>query len=632
MLKTLCAIALLLCARGAKVMAASAPTQPPPPPPTVGALVIDALRAFGGEWQLVSIDAKPVERTDVLIVWAPAFSLGSGCEAATGQLRDIGAGRFAIQHYGMPLAGCTSLVPPPPFGGAEFRASLAGPESLMIEVEGRKWSFAKVDVTATVARDDFVRGAWLLADADGKPYRGNELTRVTFNDRGYSIKGPRCSYQENGWITDRDWIVRPGGDQVVQSRKCRAATLGDKLVRQGSGVRYTAEPVESRMRVKIGSVQATLVPAARFPELAKGVAAIAPDSWAILLAKTAQAKLNHDEMQAFALRAVGLSDVPYVRTGEGDRIDFRRLAFAGLSSWHYLAAANKGLLPTSDRPASDLRQHVASAPIAVVATLEGIVPAERGDGLALDYSYRVEETWRGDRRPGDVVIVRMPPLVGKNVSPLITPEAGTKVLLLASRTGYVFGRLIEGMPPSVNRRVVAMTLPLMRVRDRRLVEAVTGANVLGAEAFASISLDQARALAIEAETAIAAVKGPPTSSRRYFMTRIGTSTLADPTLLWFDFDHQLTVANRARRGGVTRYISDCAEVVRAGTWWTKPDVGCGLVEPDFESQRLLIQAVNWAEANGLSEGDITSGGGAGPYPTILIPLSETTIEFRPMLK
>lgn len=116
------------------------------------------------------------------------------------------------------------------------------------------------------------------------------------------------------------------------------------------------------------------------------------------------------------------------------------------------------------------------------------------------------------------------------------------------------------------------------------------------------------------------------------MTRIGTSTLADPTLLWFDFDHQLTVANRARRGGVTRYISDCAEVVRAGTWWTKPDVGCGLVEPDLESQRLLIQAVNWVEANGLSEGDITSGGGAGPYPTILIPLSETTIEFRPMLK
>ena len=103
MLKTLCAIALLLCACGAKVMAASAPTQPPPPPPTVGALVTDALRAFGGEWQLVSIDAKPVERTDVLIVWAPAFSFGSGCEAATGQLRDIGAGRFAIQHYGMPL-------------------------------------------------------------------------------------------------------------------------------------------------------------------------------------------------------------------------------------------------------------------------------------------------------------------------------------------------------------------------------------------------------------------------------------------------------------------------------------------------------------------------------------------------
>lgn len=146
------------------------------------------------------------------------------------------------------------------------------------------------------------------------------------------------------------------------------------------------------------------------------------------------------------------------------------------------------------------------------------------------------------------------------------------------------------------------------------------------------AVDQARALAIEAEIAIAAVKGPSTSSRRYFMTRIGTRTLADPTVLWFDFDNQLTVANRTRRSGVMRYMSDCAEVVRAGTWWTRPDVGCGLVEPDPESRRLLIQAVNWVEANGLSEGDITSGGGAGAYSPILIPLSETTIEFRPMLK
>ena len=632
MLKVRGAIALLLCACGANVMAAAAPTQPPPPPPTVGAPVTEALRALGGEWRLVSIDAKPVERTGVLMLWAPAFSFGSGCETATGQLRDIGAGRFAIERYGMPPAGCTNLVPPPPFDAAEFRANLMGPESLVIEVKGRKWSFAKVDVKATVARTDFVRGTWLLADADGKPYRGGELTRVTFDDEGYSIQAPHCSYRENGWMADRDWIVRPGGDQVVQSRTCRAATMGDKLVRQGSGVRYTAEHVETRMRVKIGSVQATLVPAARFPELAKGVRAILPDRWAILLVEASRAKSNGNEIQQYALRAIGLSDLPYAPVRTTGDVDVSQQAFAGLSYWQYLAAAGKGLLPLGDRPKSDFRQHLASAPIAVIAKLEGTMPVDRGDGLSLDYLYRVQETWRGDRLPGDAVIVRMPPLVGKSSSPLITPEPEAKVLLLASRTGYLFGRLIEGMPPSIDSRVVAMTLPLMRVRDRRLVEAVTGANVLGAGAFTSTSLDQAKALASEAETAIAGVKGPSTGSRRYFMTRIGTRTLADPTLMWFDFDHQLTVANRVRRGGVTRYISDCTEVVRAGTWWTKPDVGCPLVQRNLNNQLLLVQAVNWVEANGLSEGDITSGGGAGAYPPILIPPSETTIEFRPMLK
>lgn len=65
------------------------------------------------------------------------------------------------------------------------------------------------------------------------------------------------------------------------------------------------------------------MPAARFPELAKGVAAIASDPWATQLAKVGRAKADSDAFQAFSLRAVGLSDVPYAQTGEGENTDVR---------------------------------------------------------------------------------------------------------------------------------------------------------------------------------------------------------------------------------------------------------------------------------------------------------------------
>lgn len=52
----------------------------------------------------------------------------------------------------------------------------------------------------------------------------------------------------------------------------------------------------------------------------------------------------------------------------------------------------------------------------------------------------------------------MPATSGKSRSPFITPGPGDEVLLLASRTGYVAGRLAEGRPPSEDRRIVQMTL------------------------------------------------------------------------------------------------------------------------------------------------------------------------------
>lgn len=609
----------------------------PPPPllpplPTAQSPVTDALRALGGEWRLVSVDDRPTARPQALIVWGPAFSYGAGCKVASGQLRDTGQGRFAIERYGMRPSKCARYVPPPPFAGAQMQASPIGETNLVIEAGGRKWVFAKVDVTATIARDEFVRGEWLLANAKGEPYRGSQLTRITFDDGGYKIEAPHCSYQENGWIADRDWIVRPGGDQAVQSLKCNTTTPGDKLARLGANVRFTAEPVEARMRVRIGSQAAILVPSARFPELIAGAGTFAANPWALRLAETNRATYDGSETPNFVLRAIGLADLPDAPIRRENTTDVRRQAFAGLTLAQYLAAQEQGVIPSGDNPPTSLRQHLASAPIVVLAKLEGIRPIDRGDGLSLDYLYRVQDAWRGDRRQGDLIIVRMPPLIEKSRSPLITPEPGTTVLLLASRTGYLFGRLIEGKPPSADPRVVAMTLPLMRVQDGKLVEAVADSDLFSAASFDGTSLNQARTVVRAVDTAIAAVKGPAANGRRYFVARIGGRELPDPTLLWFDFDPELKIAKQGQPGGVTRYSHGCIGVVRSGDRWFAPDVGCPSANVDKDDQRLLVRAVSWIEMNGLNESISIGGGGSGLYPPIVVLMPEAEIELRPMLE
>ena len=72
------------------------------------------------------------------------------------------------------------------------------------------------------------------------------------------------------------------------------------------------------------------------------------------------------------------------------------------------------------RSSASLSEHLAAAPIVTVATLEGIRPVDRGDGLSLDYLYRVREGWRGGQRTGDLLIVRMPSLEVRSRSRAIT--------------------------------------------------------------------------------------------------------------------------------------------------------------------------------------------------------------------
>jgi len=149
---------------------AAAPLPPPPPSPGELAPMTDAVKALYGEWRPVS--GPRVSPVDRLTIWSPMFSFGSGCELTQGQLRDLGDGRYALDDYTRLAEHCQSQARLAPFDAGEVRIVLVDSDTIRIERGNETWVFAKVDVAATIPRDDFVRGEWLLADRRGKPYRG----------------------------------------------------------------------------------------------------------------------------------------------------------------------------------------------------------------------------------------------------------------------------------------------------------------------------------------------------------------------------------------------------------------------------------------------------------------------------
>jgi len=195
------------------------------------------------------------------------------------------AGFTVEEGFGGIPEDCDTLVPLDPFTSGIVSIDIADGNSLRVERGGETWVFQKVDVAATVPRDDFVRGEWLLADRRGRPYRDEELTRVTFDGRGYRVDAPNCSFWSNGWFNDRDGQIRAGGNQYTQSLDCRPKTPGDRLAKSGDNARLIAEPVETRITVMIGNQRATLVPATRDPELATVAEAIAPAAASALILK-----------------------------------------------------------------------------------------------------------------------------------------------------------------------------------------------------------------------------------------------------------------------------------------------------------------------------------------------------------
>lgn len=611
------------------------PASPLPPPPTAYlAPMTDAVRELYGEWHPVS--GPGVSQQYRLTIWSPMFSWGSGCNVSQGQLRDLGENRFTIEYGfgGLPQT-CRSLTPLAPFDGADVSITMPDSETLRVERGGEAWLFAKVDVAGTYPSDSFIRGEWLLADMRGRPYRGDELTRVTFGAE-YRVDGPNCSVATNAWFGERDWEVRVGGSYIRFGDRCRVRTLGDRLAKLGTAASYLAEPIETRMTLRIPGQRATLVPAARFPELARNAEAFAPDQWARELAEAA-AKLEGEKRSAFAVRAVGLG-------GEGSAdvetpADPRRLVFSGLMAWQHARAVEAGLLASPPDPPEGLRQHLASAPIIALAVLEGIRPVDRGDGLSLDYLYRVREGWRGGQRTGDLLIVRMPPLEDKSRSPLITPALGTEVLLLASRTGYIAGRLFEGIPPSSDTRVVQMTLPLMRIVEDKLVEAADGANVLGAASFAGTSVDAARELARSVEERMRTIAplrpadnfGNPTV-RRFFITRIGDRELSDPTRLWIEYDF----GGRRGSGETAAYFDGCTPIRRINmggkTSWVASAVACPGTLPNGSpvTEPAVANAVRWIEENNFPSIICTSACPEDPKYTV--PLPDGEVIMRAMLR
>ena len=637
-------IALACCsALSLSACVATAPhavEQPLPPQssePGRLAPMTDAVKALYGEWRPVS--GPRVSSNDRLTIWSPMFSFGSGCELTQGQLHDLGDGRYALNDYTRLASHCNPQERLAPFDTGEVRIVPVDGNTIRIERGGETWVFAKVDVAATVPREDFVRGEWLLADWRGRPYRGEELTRVTFGPE-YSVDAENCDFASNGWHTDRDGEVRTGGSRYRMSERCRVRTLGDELAKLAGEVSYRAEPVETRMTVMIGRERATLVPAARFPELAPEAEAIEPHPWAAKLAEAA-ARMAPELRDGIALRAIGIGGEG--QPGVEQSADARALAFAGLSSWQYAQAQSAGVVPAAGGTSQTLAENFAIAPIVVRAVLEGIRPVDRGDGLSLDYLYRVREGWRGGRQTGDLLLVRMPALDGKSRSPVITPEPGAEVVLLASRTGYLARSLMEGNPPSFDTRVVQMTLPLMRIEDGRLAEAEAGVDVLGSASFAGTSVEEARALAISVGNRMAELAPPRPSDnfgnptvRRYFITRIGERELADPTRLWIEYDGSTNFGNPHGYGGVTAYFDGCTPVGRARSeaGWTvyANAVACPGNAPDGTpiTEPAVAEVVRWIDEHSFP--DVICLSTCPINPDYTVPLPGGDVILKPMLR
>lgn len=583
---------------------------PPPPPPPIGATapfeISPTLRAMYGQWRLIKRDDAfvPKKARFDFVLWGTMFSAQRGCLQASGQLLAQADGTVRIDRYnGVPRTSCKATRmrrDVAPFDATVARFDVRG-DDLFVEASGRRSQFRWVITDTGRASDDFMRGEWLLATLDGNPFRGVEKTSLSF-EAGSAIDAAHCDYRSDGAYPAESFRIRLGGSFSMITRACKASTLGDKWAKAPDAYELIAVPVDARMELRRGGKPiATLVPAARFPELAANAKSVAADAWSKTLADHV-GRLPSDQ----------------------------KLATIGR-----LLATDVSALGADGKIPATLEAQALANPIIVIAQLEGTPAADRGDGLSLDYLYRVKQSWRGDRKPGDVLIVRMPPLHGKSSSPFITPEIGTNVLLQASRSGYLIGRLLEGQPPSSDRRVMSMTLPIMQVEARRLVLDTPSPDIPGAQAWRGLTLEEAkRRVAAVGAGSKSAVTPRLDALRRYFIVAIDGKPLPDPAWLWFDFDYDKPVKNSNRSSGDIAAWSDGCNVAHFGNgWWASTEMGCGQ-ENTLPVMQELIATI---ERDGMPVYTVlTSGGGSeseiGPYSLPDVTTKNHCVELRQGLR
>lgn len=584
---------------------------PPPPPPPIGATapleISPKMRAMYGQWRLIKRDDVfvPKKARFDFLLWGTMFSAQRGCLQASGQLLAQPDGTVRIVRYtGAPRTSCKAKRRGPnvsPFDATIARFDVRG-DDLFVEASGRRTQFRRVITDTGRASDDFMRGEWLLATLDGNPLRGVEKTSLSF-EAGSAIDAAHCDYRSDGTYPAESFRIRLGGSFSMVTRACKTSTLGDKWAKSPDAYELIAVPVDARMELRRrGKRVATLVPAARFPELATSAKSVTADAWSMRLADHA-GQLSSDQKLATIGRMLA-TDVS--------------------------ALGADGLIPAT------LEAQALANPIIVIAQLEGTPAVDRGDGLSLDYLYRVKQSWRGDRKPGDVLIVRMSPILGKNSSPFITPDIGTNVLLQASRSGYLASRLREGQPPSSDRRVVSMTLPLMRVEAGRLVLDIPPSDIPGAQAWRGLTLGEAkrRVLAVDARSKSA---DTPRSDvvLRYFIVAIDGKPLPDPTGLWFDFDYDKPVKNSNRSNGDIVAWSDGCNVTEpfGDGRWISTQIGCGQ-ETILPAMKELIRVIG---RDGVPDFTVlTSSGGSeteiGPYSVPEVTTENHRVEMRQGLR
>ena len=597
---------------------------PPPPPPSLNAVPpkrTSTLREMHGQWRLIQVDDAAVHeamRFDFTL-WAPMFIAQRRCTQVTGQL-------IAQDEDGvMRIEGIATRAAPdcrlarasvglPPFDQPVVRFTPRG-QDLIANAGNRTWRFRRVITDTGQASDDFLRGRWLLASRDGVLFRGIAKTIFTIDDHGSRIDAANCDYWVNGAYAAENYRVRLVGSRTGTVTDCRATTLGDRWAKAPDRYELVARPVEALIELRQrGRHIATLVPAARFPELADTVASFTADPWSITLAELID-RLPDAQKPAVIGRVLS--------SGVVDQAASDSAFFSGYSNKVLGDLAKAGLgLAEFGTVGATVEAQALGAPIVVVAELEGTAAVDRGDGLSLDYLYRVKDSWRGDRQVGDVIIVRMPSLIGRSRSAFITPPVGARVLLLASRSGYLAGRLREGKPPSSDRRIVAMTLPVMRVEAERLTLDTPTPDIPGATAWRGLTIAEARER-VKAVSVRAQAVATPRSDRisRTYVIAIDGKPQPDPTRLWFDFDDDAPVNNRNRLSGdITAWSDGCNTARRGGNWWTSTEGRCG----QNATLALMRELIAQIEREGMPSYIILTSGSAGeaigPYA---IPHVET---------